>query len=721
MANDPFQTHGNTEKNGPAADPYLTTYTQYSRIKNQPTNITKPGPRHDWYISTNNWAECERKMGEMSREIKKDFDGSPSLQQRHVKADKLQKEADRLYLASNGKMGKKYEPEVKMVEVVNLFEDHWFPGRNDSWYRGFGAETVEDYVQPYCWKRLYDSYTGDPYVKISAESGNMRPPPIPIYQGALEDFYLVQALYAISMKGELIRNIFANMEHSSPECSYFVLRFYKHAQWISVPIDDKLPYDKYDKPMCLRSDDFPAYPWASLVEKAYAKLHGSWSSISGGGSVEDVMTDLTGGCSGRFHTGDCAGDRMWKYFDELKGITIWGVSINERECSKRLIPIDKHWAAGIWETCMHQGVPYIGVFTAAPATSVMHFPMCDLPQSITGDPHGAGNGLIWLRMDDFTQLFDAIYECRLVTSDLRSLTSIDAAREVVPRHLPGGSQLVQKERASPYAMFTPAYSSDETPWFEKMWSFRGEVVSENAPSFVIQVKEPHTEIVCDVQSSDMRHSRALEVPSTTRHMQAPLLLRFFQVSDEVQFKLKGKVVNGRNDDGHMELVNGQGGEIYMAHMSSWAHTRDAMCAVKVLQPGNYVVLVSMPGKYTCEKMIFRTYTSKRHVYVGYLEAHKKLMAVNPGKPLAVIPYSLTGIPRIDEYSERLPRMFDEDEGKGQNRMHMWQDDVRGDIERWMGRDPNANMGYKVVGYFGGANAEPSTNASEVQAEKCSIM
>jgi hypothetical protein len=324
--------------------------------------------------------------------------------------------------------------------------------------------------------------------------------------------------------------------------------------------------------------------------------------------------------------------------------------------------------------------------------------------------------LIWLRMDDFMQLFDAVYECRLVTSDLRSLTDADAARDVVPRHLPGGSQLMTRASSSQYASYTPAYSTDQSPWYEKMWSFRGEVVCENSPTFVIQVKEPGTELIMDAQSTDQRHSHNLEVPDTSRHMQAPLLLRFFQCSEEIEFRPKPGRANG-----HLELVNNQGGEIFLCHMSAWAHTRDAMCCTKVLAPGNYVAMVSMPSKFTCEKMIFRTYSSKRHVFVGYLDAHKQLMSVNPGKPLAAIPYSLTGIPRIDEYSERLPRMFDEDEGKGKNLARPWQNEVREKIERTMGRDPKDNMGLKAVGYFGGANAEPSTNASEVQAEGCSLM
>jgi hypothetical protein len=39
--------------------------------------------------------------------------------------------------------------------------------------------------------------------------------------------------------------------------------------------------------------------WPGIVEKAYAKLHGSYSSLQGG-SVADALVDLTGGARPRY-------------------------------------------------------------------------------------------------------------------------------------------------------------------------------------------------------------------------------------------------------------------------------------------------------------------------------------------------------------------------------------------------------------------------------------
>merc|ERR1719198_51637 len=74
--------------------------------------------------------------------------------------------------------------------------------------------------------------------------------------------------------------------------------------------------------------------------------------------------------------------------------------------------------------------------------------------------------------------------------------------------------------------------------------------------------------------------------------------------------------------------------------------------------------VSMPSQYSCKRLLFRTYSS-RPIRIGYFEWPKNMMIVNAGQPLGAIPYSLTGFPRIDSMSDRLPRMFDEDEGAGQ--------------------------------------------------------
>merc|ERR1719389_1163090 len=147
------------------------------------------------------------------------------------------------------------------------------------------------------------------------------------------------------------------------------------------------------------------------------------------------------------------------------------------------------------------------------------------------------------------------------------------------------------------------------------------------------------------------------------------------------------------------------GEMYLVHMSAWAHSRDAMCCVKVLRPGRYLAMASMPAVARSARedlgMVFRTYASKR-VGIRFLQAHRSMVAVNPGMPLCAIPYSMTGIPRIDEYSERLPRMFEEDEGKGKMESGPEFQREMQEIKDWLeGDNAGEDDGLKTTGYFGG--------------------
>ncbi|KAI0155419.1 cysteine proteinase [Hypoxylon sp. FL1284] len=109
--------------------------------------------------------------------------------------------------------------------------------------------------------------------------------------------------------------------------------FYRDCEYIWEIIDDKLFLDvpDFDERFSGRIEGFyrqryqhhpealffascadPNETWLPLLEKAFAKAHGDYSSISGG-TIGAGLEDLTGGVSLQFHTADILDkDRFWK-------------------------------------------------------------------------------------------------------------------------------------------------------------------------------------------------------------------------------------------------------------------------------------------------------------------------------------------------------------------------------------------------------------------------
>jgi len=113
--------------------------------------------------------------------------------------------------------------------------------------------------------------------------------PADIQQGALGDCWFLSALSVLAERPLLVLNLLLTPEYS-PQGVYLV-RFCKNGVWTVVMVDDFFPTDSHGglAYACGRSKQM----WVPLLEKAYAKLHGSYSAIVAG-QMYEALADLTG-------------------------------------------------------------------------------------------------------------------------------------------------------------------------------------------------------------------------------------------------------------------------------------------------------------------------------------------------------------------------------------------------------------------------------------------
>ncbi|KAE9047840.1 hypothetical protein PR002_g820 [Phytophthora rubi] len=120
-----------------------------------------------------------------------------------------------------------------------------------------------------------------------------------VIQGDLGDCWFLSALSVVATRSDLLEQTFWRRDQHKAK-GLFVCKFMKNFVWNYVLIDDRLPVfgftdKKAGKPYFARCRN-PNELWVSLLEKAYAKLHGSYEALIGG-FVDCALNDLTGMCS----------------------------------------------------------------------------------------------------------------------------------------------------------------------------------------------------------------------------------------------------------------------------------------------------------------------------------------------------------------------------------------------------------------------------------------
>lgn len=114
--------------------------------------------------------------------------------------------------------------------------------------------------------------------------------PDDIKQGALGDCYFLSALTVLGQ--EKVENLFIHC-NPDPRIGAYCVRFYKNDQEECVIVDDIFPVGR-DGNWAFARNISGTELWPTIIEKAYAKLHGSYDNIQAG-KVQYALQDLTGG------------------------------------------------------------------------------------------------------------------------------------------------------------------------------------------------------------------------------------------------------------------------------------------------------------------------------------------------------------------------------------------------------------------------------------------
>lgn len=171
---------------------------------------------------------------------------------------------------------------AEAMETGRLFVDPEFPAD--------GASLFFSKSPPYRfeWKRPHE-LTSEP---VFFDGGAGR---FDIKQGELGDCWLLAAMANLTANKKIQRRVIPlDQSFSTEYTGIFHFRFWQYGEWVDVVVDDYLP-TAHGKLVFIHSESNCEF-WSALMEKAYAKLHGSYESLKGGTSLE-AMVDFTGGCT----------------------------------------------------------------------------------------------------------------------------------------------------------------------------------------------------------------------------------------------------------------------------------------------------------------------------------------------------------------------------------------------------------------------------------------
>ncbi|XP_053659126.1 calpain-A-like [Anopheles marshallii] len=206
-----------------------------------------------------------------------------------------------------------YQIRQQCLENGTLFEDPEFPAASSSLMYSQRPD------RHYEWLRPHEISDGPEFFV----EGFSR---FDVQQGELGDCWLLAACANLTQDQKMFLRVVP--EDNSFEDEYagvFHFRFWQYGKWVDVVIDDRLPTYR-GQLIYMRSSEHNEF-WSALLEKAYAKLHGSYESLRGGTTCE-AMEDFTGGVAEMYDLKDQTPPNLYEIIEKgFRRNSMFGCSI----------------------------------------------------------------------------------------------------------------------------------------------------------------------------------------------------------------------------------------------------------------------------------------------------------------------------------------------------------------------------------------------------------
>ena len=179
--------------------------------------------------------------------------------------------------------------EHEEIKSSDEWTDESFPPTDASLY-GNGSAADHPEWSNIVWRRASDVYgnSNSKPVKLIASDGLN---PSDVHQGLLGDCYFLGSLACLAdTHPDKLRALLLTKEADGS--GRYEVQFYKMGQPVTLFVDDWVPCNGADGPPAFSSSNSDEL-WVLILEKAWAKLHGSYHNIEAG-VAGNALEDLTG-------------------------------------------------------------------------------------------------------------------------------------------------------------------------------------------------------------------------------------------------------------------------------------------------------------------------------------------------------------------------------------------------------------------------------------------